>query len=301
MKEIRCPGLPAFQVNPWLAAVGVTVLVPGIRLRWTVEESPVAVLASEDGTPVELLADAWPGTEFLDDLPISENWGGTRKLQRKVTFDAFVERVQAARGHGCSWALASTLTDLVVDQQGHVGHAPFDAAGPGTIKWLHHRLSRLNAAFEPSIEALGASLAGEGRRVKNNGLGFDLARLGSLADASGATWVDPVLEVLAFFGLRILPVRGRGVDLRFPGAQGAWRPVQRGWSRGSGKGAPLRFTWPAWTQQLDWPAIDALLDVWQPDSKSTWSAIGVRAGWRSVAYQSRAQTDPTRAFGAERL
>lgn len=301
MKEIGCPGLPAFQVNPWLAAVGATVLVPGLRLRWTTEESPVAVLAAEDGDPVELLADSWPDVAFIEELPIAEIWQGAGQLRRKVPLDAFVERVQEARGHDRSWTLASTLTDLVVDQRGHVGHAPFDAAGPGTIKWLHHRLSRLIRASEPSIEALGESLAGEGRRVKNNGLGFDLTRLGSLADAAGATWVDPVVEVLAFFGLRILPTRGRGVDLRLPGARGDLRPIQRGWSRGPGKGAPFRFAWPAWTQLLDWPAIDALLDVWQPDRKSAWPAIGVRAGWRSVAYERRAQADPTRAFGAERL
>ena len=60
MAEVKCPGLPAFWLNAWLAAVGATVLVPRIRLRWTGDRTPVAVLSSEDGDPVELLASSWP-------------------------------------------------------------------------------------------------------------------------------------------------------------------------------------------------------------------------------------------------
>ena len=31
----EAPGLPADWLNGWLAAIGVTVLIPGARLRWT--------------------------------------------------------------------------------------------------------------------------------------------------------------------------------------------------------------------------------------------------------------------------
>ena len=301
MKELMCPGLPAFMVNPWLAAVGATVLVPGLRLRWTAEASPVAVLAATDGDPVELLAESWPDRTLLEALPLAEDWRGAGSLKRRIPLEDLVERVRAARGHRRSWTLSSTVTDLVVDENGLVGHAPFDAAGPGTIKWLHHRLGRVNAAIEPGPEALKESLLGMPRRVKDNGLGFDLARLGSLADKTGGKWVDPVVEVLAFFGLRVFPVRGKGVDLRLLASRRAVRPRQRGWSGGPGEGAPLSFVWPAWTQELDWPGIDALLDVWEPDRKSTWRSLGVRAGWRTVEYRSRDPRDRTRAFGAERL
>ena len=300
MAEVKCPGLPAFWLNAWLAAVGATVLVPRIRLRWTEDWTPVAVLSSEEGDPVELLASAWPDRSFLDDLPIAEDWKGVGQVRRKVPEEAFVARARAAHGHRQSWALSSTMTDLAVDQQGEVAHAPFDAAGPGTIKWLHHRLVRLHGLIDPSADRVRASLAGQSDRVSSCGLAFDQTRLGSLADKTGEHLVDPVVEVLAFFGLALFPVRGHGVDLRL-GRQRRVVAIQRGWSAASeGRGRHC-FEWPAWTRSLDSSAIDALLDVWNPGAQSTWRRVGVRAGWQTVRYRRRAQADRTGAFGSERL
>ena len=127
-------------------------------------------------------------------------------MQRKVSVDAFVRRAQAARSHPHSWTLASTITDLCVDENGEVAHAPFDPAGPGTIKSLHHRLMKVHEQVEPTMERIGDSFAGRAVRVKDNGLGFDHTRLGSQSDAT-SNRIDPVVEELAFFGLAILPVR----------------------------------------------------------------------------------------------
>ena len=100
------------------------------------------------------------------------------------------------------------MTDLSVDESGEVAHAPFDPAGPGTIKWLHHRLVKVHGRmWTDSAAQFRESLAGQAERVKDNGLGFDQTRLGSLQDATDP-WVDPVIEVFAFFGLALLPVRG---------------------------------------------------------------------------------------------
>lgn len=291
-----CPGLPGNWINGWLAAVGTTVLDSRMRLHWTVGGTPVAVLSADGVDPIEVLAESWPSRASLEDLPIAEHWESTAPLLRKVPVDAFVQRARAARSHPHSWTLSSTLTDLHVDKNGEVPHAPFDPAGPGTTKWLHHRLLKVHRHVEPSVAQLADSLTGRGTRVRDNGLGFDFTRLGSLADSSDK-WVNPVAEVLAFFGLAILPLRGSGTDERF-GSSSRNRATQRGWLA---VGRNRRFFWPAWSHSLDLRAIDALMDAWLPDRKKTWPLAGIHAGWRIVPYEARGSGDPTRGFGSERL
>ena len=300
MHLFTCPGLPASWVNAWLAAIGVTVLDRRIRLHWTAGDAPVAVISSPEVEPLEALAESWPDEAFLGDLPLAEKWGGASDLKRRVPLERFAARVDEARGHPHAWTLSSTMTDLSIDDNGEVAHAPFDPAGPGTTKWLHHRLLKTHELAAPVCEErLRASLLGHARRVKNNGLGFDSTRLGSLSDASDR-WVEPVVEVLAFFGLAAFPMRGRGVDRRF-GRRGDADERQRGWRRSPGSDGRRRFVWPAWKQPLDIDGVDALLDVWNPWRKQSWTRFGVHAAWQSVAYQRRATADPTRAIGAEKL
>ncbi len=300
MTQVTCPGLPAAWINGWLAAVGVTVLDSRIRLHWTTDGTPVAVLSTaDDEDPLTILVESWPDEALLSDLPIAENWKGAGKLQRKVSVDAFKTRAQHARGHRYSWTLSSTMTDLCVDANGEVAHAPFDPAGPGTIKWLHHRLTKLHRKTEPSATRITDSLAGQAIRVKDNGLGFDHTRLGALADST-SMWTDPVVEELAFFGLAILPVRGEGVDRRLDSAANGTER-QRGWRKVPGRRTSRCFHWPAWRQPLDSAGIDALLDVWDPGRKGARERLGVHAAWRSVRFDPRGSADTTRAFGAERL
>ena len=299
MNSVICAGLPGDWINGWLAAVGATVLDSRLRLHWTVDGTPRAVLSASGAHPSSRLAERWPSGALLDALPIAEYVKSTPAIRRKVSVNDFRDRVRATRGDQYSWALSSTLTDLHVEANGEVAHAPFDPAGPGTTKWLHHRLIRLHSAVQVSPERLARSLTGTAPRVKNNGLGFDLTRMGSQADKTDM-WVDPVVEILVFFGLALLPVRGSGTDasLRRSVRSSA---VQRGWVRERKRGAQLRFRWPAWSQPLESNGVDALLDLWQPDKKETWSRIGVHAGWQTVRYEKRASADPTRGFGAERL
>ena len=295
--EVICPGLPASWINAWLAAVGATVLSPRLRLRWTEESTPRAVVSAEEADPVEILYAAWPTRASLHELPIAERWGDSPNIQRRVSVQSFTARVHAARAHPLSWTLSSTMTDLHVDAGGEVAHAPFDPAGPGTTKWLHHRLAKVHSKVRPSPERLLKSLLGTAPRVKDNGLGFDLTRLASQADGT-AKWVEPVVEVLAFFGLALLPFRGAGTDERL---RKRARPsaIQRGWSRNAHGQGGLRFSWPAWRTALDYAGIDALLDIWTPGC--SWPSVGVHAAWSSVKYQPKATADTTRGFGAERL
>ena len=301
MQMFVCLGLPASWVNAWLAAVGATVLDPRIRLHWTVDGAPVAVLSSVEIDPVEALVESWPDEEFLHDLPIAERWNSAGELKRKVPVKQFIARVKEARGHPFAWTLSSTMTDLSIDKSEEVAHAPFDPAGPGTTKWLHHRVLRVHELAGPMCtDRLRDSLRGQASRVKNNGLGFDNTRLGSLADASEPR-IEPVVELLAFFGLKILPFRGRGVDSR-PGPNVDADERQRGWRREPKSNDQRRqFVWPAWQPPLDTAGIDALLDIWSPWRKHAWGPLGVHAGWRSVRYQPRARADTTRAITARAL
>ena len=298
MTQVTCPGLPAAWINGWLAAVGATVLDARIRLHWTTNGAPLAVLSAAEVDPVAALVESWPNMALLSDLPIAENWQGAGKLRRKVPVKAFVARARAARSHRHSWTLSSTMTDLCVDENGEVAHAPFDPAGPGTIKWLHHRLMKIHEQVEPSAARIRDSLMGRAARVEDNGLGFDQTRLGSLSDAV-SNWTDPVVEELAFFGLAILPVRGRGADRRLDRYADVGER-QRGWRKAPGSQDQRRFNWPAWRQPLDRAGIDALMDAWNPEKRAGWLGVGIHAAWRSVRFKPRG-SDKTRAFGAERL
>lgn len=300
MSSITCPGLPGEWVNGWLAAVGATVLDSRLRLSWTEDATPVAVLASDDEDPVRILSEAWPSREVVESLPLAREWRGASTFGRKVPVEAFAERVRAARSHPESWTLSSSLTDLAVDKSGEVEHAPFDPPAPRG-SFLHERLLRVHRNVDPSVDELRNALMGIAVRVKDNGLGFDQRRLGSQSDTTSIR-VDPVIESLAFFGLALFPVRGGGSDARL-GARRT-RVIQRGWRRvevGTGRGGEVRFQWPAWSPPLDSHGIDALLDVWRPRQKRFWRTTGVHAAWETVRYESRGQADTTRAYGSRRL
>ena len=299
MTQVTCPGLPGGWINGWLAAVGATVLDARVRLHWTTDGAPLAVLSSSEDDPLAALVESWPDGALLSSLPIAESWKGAGEVRRRVPVEAFGARTRAARGHPYAWTLSSTMTDLCVDERGEVAHAPFDPAGPGTIKWLHHRLMRVHEHVEPTAGRIGDSLAGRAVRVKDNGLGFDQTRLGSQAD-DAAIYVDPVVEVLAFFGLALLPVRGPGADRQLDRLANV-RERQRGWRKTPENRDQRRFHWPAWVEPLDSSAIDALLDAWNPEKRHAWARVGVHTGWRTVPFQRRASADTTRAFGAERL
>ena len=298
MAERVCHGLVGDWLNAWLAAVGSTVLSDRLRLRWTTDTVPVAALSVEgDDDPVETLIAAWPDSERLNAMPIAYDWDRLPKMSRKVPVQSFSERARAVRSHPDSWALSSTMTDLHVYESGDTAHGPLDPPGPGTIKWLHHRLLKAHAHIDSPLDQVPASLEGRGSRVVDNGLGFDLTRVTTQADSSRKT-VDPVIEVLCFFGLAMLPVRGAGVDLRMLRGRSRHSVRQRGW-----RVTPHRcFEWPVWRHAIDRMGLDALLDIWhEQHAHRSWERLGVHAAWRTVSYQSRSSSDPTVGYGSERL
>lgn len=297
MNRVECPGLPASWLNGWLAAIGAAVLDSRIRLGWTSGRKPVAILGAEETDPLSILAGSWPGKAALMDMPIADEREGMDRLGRHVSVNDFVARVRATRGHSYSWTLSSTMTDLQLDDEGKVEHAPLDPPAPRGVT-LFSRMLRVHAQVQPTAERVADSLAGRAPRVQGQGLGFDLSRLGSLADSTDPH-VEPTVELLAFFGLALLPVRGPGTAVA--GKRLDRRSVaQRGWRLESGQKV-RHFVWPAWRELLDLPAIDSILDAWKPEPRESWPRFGVHAAWQTVEFQRRADLDPTRGFGAEPL
>ena len=229
-------------------------------------------------------------------------------MRRTVPLEVFQQRADLARSHPDSWTLSSTVTDLCVDvaAESTVRHAPLDPKGPGTIKWLHHRLLKSHSRVEQPEEAVIATLKGYGKRVVDNGLGFDSSRITALADGANKV-IDPVVEVLAFFGLRILPMRGAGVEVGKSGTSVRLATRQRGWSPAKNETSRVQhMTWPAWTHALDLSGVDALLDVWtdlirretrgQRVSRAALARLGIHAGWETRPYQKRGSGDTTVGF-----
>ncbi|MDE0496433.1 MAG: hypothetical protein OXH86_03680 [Acidimicrobiaceae bacterium] len=303
MAELSCPGLPASWLNGWLAALGATVLVPEMRLSWTDGPAAHAVLAIDDARdPLTVLVAAWPSTERIAQMPIAEAWRDCDPTEPKMPLSVFVERARSGRSHPDIWSLSSTYSDLdgIEAKNGtvEVARSKFASAAPGSNRTVHFRLQRVHGKVEDPTEQVAATLRGEPQRVEANGLGFDVTRITSLGDES-AKRVDPVVEVLAFFGLARLPLRGLGVTSRGAGESGRESARQAGWQRGPDD-PRLRFFWPAWKQPLGCNGVDALLDVWDPHRPATWHRLGVHFAWKSVEFIWQGN-DTTRGIGSEAL
>jgi hypothetical protein len=280
MPHVDAPGFHAGWLNGWLAAIGVTVLVPDLALRWTDDGRPHACFDGDD--VVERLVAAFPSLEQLGELAITRqaSWSPV-EFERKPSVGVYAARATRARAGDHS--LSSTVTDLAPRDDEVIQHSPFDPSAPQGIT-IHQRLVSCRAAIDDVPSRLAASFTGNGARAPINGLGFDYSRLFAPTVPGSAVWCEPVVEVLAFYGMVLLPVRGDGVRVR-----------PRGWS-----GPPTRrgsFTWPAWRPALRAPAIDALLDRFWAGHR----VADVHAEYRSVAYQPRGSADATRGFGSERV
>lgn len=284
--SVEAPGWPARWLNAWLAAVGATVLVPELRLSWTEDADPFAVLHGP-ADPIAMLAEAWPTPEAIASLPIARHLPGHLEMPRKVTREVFTDRAAYARTRPDHWALSSTVTDLAIDDDGGLAHSPFDPPAPRG-ETMGDRLQRLADAL-PDRSALPdlieASTHGRVERIAANGLGFDVTRLGSLGDDT-RPFVDPIVEILAFYGMALFPVRGAGIA-------GVRRAQPRGWRR---SGRQHRFVWPIWHTPLDQYAIDALVLA---DTAGQGDRLGVSRRWASISYEARGASDVTRGFASE--
>jgi len=292
MAILRAPGLTADWLNGWLAAVGVTVLVPGAKLRWSEDALPVAELqVPGDRSVAQLITAGLPRPEAIEELAIAK-----QHVRRNVPLETYRDRAAVTR-RTHDFSLAASLTDLLEKlDENDLPHSPFDPPAPKG-RTLHDRVGAcVNAIFvsDDAPRKVGATLDGTAIRVKMNGLGFDYRRLDAPAQPNGDNFVDPVAEILAFHALALFPVRGNGGTER---ARGWVGPASRRHS----------FSWPAWSSPLDRWAIDALLDRAHAviSSRSypevALRRLGVTALFATVAYRTDSRSDPTRAYASERL
>lgn len=301
----QAPGLTADWLNGWLAAVGITVLLGEARLGWTDAPSPSAQIWF-DGSLCEAIASVLPSVGELDNLCIARDLPGAQhSMGRNVTHEVFRERARIARARfDCS--LEVTLTDLAVDKNLILAHGPLDPPRPKGAT-LHDRLRTLPTELGGDVTAaVRSSLAGRGVRVERDGLGFDHRRFPAGANAKTQPSVDPVVELLAFAGMSLLPVRGSGFGTS---------ARQRGWGEPpTHRGA---FTWPAWTTPLGRWAIDALLDrFWalatcrqaggpqggrqRQRDRNLAKRLSVSAAFSSLYRQPKGLNDNGRGYASER-
>lgn len=286
MTEYSAPGLQVDWLNGWLAAIGATVLLPGLRLRWIDGPMPTAVFESEEADQLPLaLADRLPKPAELCHAVIARTLPDHQhEFSRQVTLESYRERAQLERrqrtGH-----LAASVTDLRADvDPTNLDHGAFDPPAPrGETLWSRALACAKRLAGEPLSDLVHASLQGAGRRFPLNGLGFDARRLPSGVNASGAaskTHADPVVELLVYAALPLFPVRANV------------RTRQRGWTDAPSR--PGAFKWFAWRPALDCWAIDGLLDA---PLLQLGSLITRR--YRVVPYQPSGHADTTRAYFSE--
>jgi hypothetical protein len=279
---IEAPGLRADWLNAWLAAIGVTVLLPGVKLSWTDEVVPHARFwGVQHDELVPRIWSALPTDDELDHSVIARSLpDAAHEFARNVDLDTYRERAVLERATR-SFQLASSVSDLVdEDQLENLPHGQFDPPVPrGETLWSRARKCR-EALTDAS--QLSRSLFASGDRRPLNGLGFDARRLTSGVRGGGRAstpHADPGVELLAFAALKLFPVTGKG--------RGAW---QRLWTGGQFKRSAL--IWFSWAEALDSAAIDAVLD--QPNS------VAVRR-WGVVPFKPTNASDTTRALFSEPL
>ncbi len=256
--KFEAMGLPADWLNAWLAAIGVTVILPDVKLSWTDEVVPHAAFWRPPGMDLpSAIHEAMPTESDLADSPIAPEGSGGTLGQKVASSDLYAARAEAARLTR-SDALSSTLTDLAHEDIHGASPTPVArgqfCVGMEGAETLWKRLLKCVAAvqgFSDPADSIALTLAGSPRRqrISANGLGFDPRRLPSgITENSGA--VDPVIEVLAYLGTLLLPVRGSGK----PRSQAAQKP----WIRDiSGRD---HLTYHTWQPALDRWGVDAILD-----------------------------------------
>lgn len=275
-------GYRADWLNAWLAAIGVTVAVDGVRLSWSEDPVPHARFEFAGDELHTIVYQQLPTSDDLAMLPIARHLDGHAEFPRVVTLDAYRNRVKEERAAD-EPSLALSVTDLIAGRatggsEDNLPHSAFDVSVPKGITLWQRVIACREAITGPDMVA--RSLNGPAPRVKNNGLGFDVSRIPSRSDG-GDNYVDPVLELLAYLGLTLFPTRGNGRVA-----------TTRGW-----RDTPTRhgaFRWATWQRPRDRWAIDAWLDRYHADRQPD-----LRSVYRTVPYRPASARDRTCGYASE--
>ena len=286
MNQRECPGLLAEMPHQWLAAIGATVIAEDLRVSWTDDPSPCAVLHIPHNSPAEALHAEWPSREEFARIPVVE-WNLKNKQDIPLADYRRMARASLTQDH--AWSLAAAATDLARSREtaDNAERGPFNPGFQGPSS-PHRSLAKMLACTSDDIaEALDGLLPS----AKGDGLGLDPGRFTDpQGTEKGVSTIHPI-EVMAFYGLALFPLRGDGV-------LDAGRARQRGWI--SGRRREDVFRWPAWRQPLDRWGIDALLDAWNPDRRPIGDPFGIIAAWRSVRID-RPGKNPGHGYASQRL
>lgn len=278
MSEYRARAYRADWLNAWLAAIGAAVLCEDLTLRWSDDAKPAAVFGCATGDVIERIAESLPSVEGLRELAIARSHPlAEQEMTRNFGLDVYVKRAEISRLSG-DQSLSVSVTDLT-ELDGDLPHSPFDVSVPKGLT-LHDRVVACRSAIHDPVADVTQSLS-VGQRTGPNGLGFDVRRMAGGVHAHAEKTTDPVVELLAFYGLFLFPVRGSG----------GRNAVARGWV-----GRPTRpgsFRWMTWEEPLDRWGIDAALDRYQRTGRADQQ-------FESVPYQALGSLDVTRAYGSRR-
>ncbi len=296
VKSLHAYGFTADWINAWLAAIGTTVLCKEVRLGWEGDPVPHAVFEWDGETDLpDLITGRLPSVEKAAEFVIAE-------LGQGIDEAAYRRAAETAR-RAADPTLAILTTDLGGGpaQNGYLPTGPFNVGVPRG-ETLFQRYARCLEGLGDGRTGAGrvaASLQGKAARIQANGLGFDYRRLAASVPGEAGKFVDPVVEVLAFYGLWLHPMGGDGR-----------RPFQRGWVEA--KAREDAFRWPVWQPRLDRWAIDALLDVVYRDAGNNgvedhqrlhreWGLLGVTGLYAVMPFEPTGKSDPTRGYASRRL
>lgn len=271
MGTVLAPAWRASWFNSWLAAVGATLLVDGMTVRWVEEQGWCAEFHLDEGDPAETLQQALPTEGGAQALAIARLIDGLAELPQQPARENFVERASLARHHG-DWSLGAALTDLAPTEDSSVQPSPLNAPAPKGIT-LGQRVAAVAQAAGSPEQTVTASFDGA-LRVKGNGLAFDVRRLTSPLDPVGSNWIDPIVELAAFAGMIAVSVSGDG-------------------RRRHGRLGPAmnQLTWFTWSVPLDIAGIDDVLD--------RGPVLGA-AVFAAHTYRAANNSDVTRGVGSVR-
>lgn len=276
--------LTADWLNAWLAAIGCTVLVPGVQLAWSEEAQPGATLSGPFAEPTDLIdaiASAVSGIAFEETVIAAAT-------ARDPYRGEYCRLVSDAREQGDP--TVAHMTDLDGDfwkeqpDKRRVSAGAFHVAAPGTTNTFGKRFRTLAGKKLDLASEVSDALLGNSTRIEWNGLGFDYTRISNPAHTVRTDAVSVGVELLAFVGTILFPHRGDGAE----------RARTRGWKGGLSRAGS--FTWPTWSQPLDAAAIDALLDTFYAEIGYVQSP----AVYEVVPFRYQGSTDQTRGYASRR-
>lgn len=297
MERFEARAWTADWLNAWLASIGVAVLVDDVRIRWSATDPPRAIFELSGGKDLpNFVASALPTAEELMTYGLSKQAENGPEMAQRVTLPAFRDRAKRSRLSG-DFSFAAAVTDNTPLDGDRLVASPFNPpANKGITLWERLRDCVTEVMKVDDVSSLvERSMTVGGERVQRNGLGFDYRRFFPptvpQGGAASGVWVDPVVEVLAFLGLSLIPIRGNGR-----------REAVRGWHSESGRTGVRKtevgaFKWPAWSESLNLAAIDALLDrFWAGHRMPQPVAV-----FEAVPHESRGSADNTRGFASRRV